>query len=84
MPPSSPKRLLSPFELTRYLDYCSEMLSLAAKVAASQLGVPLLRLEPADQPAGRPRTLQSTGRGTGAAAGSSPSESRFIQVKGLR
>lgn len=31
---SSPKRTLSPFELVRYLDYCSEMLSLAAKVAA--------------------------------------------------
>jgi len=31
---SSPARTLSPFELTRYLDYCSEMLSLAAKVAA--------------------------------------------------
>jgi hypothetical protein len=32
--PSSPKRDLTPFELTRYLNYCSEMLSLAAKVAA--------------------------------------------------
>jgi hypothetical protein len=32
--PSSPKRTLTPFQLTRYLDYCSEMLSLAAKVAA--------------------------------------------------
>jgi hypothetical protein len=32
--PSSPKRAMTPFELTRYLDYCSEMLSLAAKVAA--------------------------------------------------
>ena len=32
--PASPKRTLTPFELTRYLDYCSEMLSLAAKVAA--------------------------------------------------
>jgi hypothetical protein len=31
---SSPQRRLTPFELTRYLDYCSEMLSLAAKVAA--------------------------------------------------
>lgn len=31
---SSPKRTLTPFELTRYLDYCSEMLSLTAKVAA--------------------------------------------------
>lgn len=31
--PSSPKRDLTPFELTRYLDYCTEMLSLAAKVA---------------------------------------------------
>lgn len=30
----SPKRTLSPFELVRYLDYCSEMLSLAAKVSA--------------------------------------------------
>ena len=30
---SSPKRALSPYELARYLDYCSEMLSLAAKVS---------------------------------------------------
>ncbi len=32
--PSSPERPLTAFELTRYLDYCSEMLSLAAKIAA--------------------------------------------------
>lgn len=32
--PSSPKRSLTPQELVRYLDYCSEMLSLTAKVAA--------------------------------------------------
>jgi hypothetical protein len=31
--PSSPKRALSRFEVARYLDYCSEMLSLTAKVA---------------------------------------------------
>ena len=31
---SSPARTLSRFELTRYLDYCSEMLSLMGKVAA--------------------------------------------------
>jgi hypothetical protein len=31
---SSPERSLTPYELTRYLDYCSEMLSLAAKIAA--------------------------------------------------
>jgi hypothetical protein len=31
---SSPSRVLTPFELSRYLDYCSEMLSLAAKIAA--------------------------------------------------
>lgn len=31
---SSPKRTMSRFELARYLDYCSEMLSLAAKLAA--------------------------------------------------
>ncbi|MBW8012574.1 MAG: hypothetical protein FVQ83_15270 [Chloroflexi bacterium] len=30
----SPKRELTPYELTRYLDYCSEMLSLIGKVAA--------------------------------------------------
>ncbi len=30
----APQRVLSPFELTRYLDYCSEMLSLTGKVAA--------------------------------------------------
>jgi hypothetical protein len=32
--PSSPARGMTPFELTRYLDYCSEMHSLCAKVAA--------------------------------------------------
>jgi hypothetical protein len=31
--PSSPQRALSRFEVTRYLDYCSEMLSLTSKVA---------------------------------------------------
>lgn len=31
---SSPQRPMTPFELARYLDYCSEMLSLAAKIAA--------------------------------------------------
>ena len=31
--PNSPKRNLTPFELGRYLDYCSEMLALIAKVA---------------------------------------------------
>jgi hypothetical protein len=31
---SSPKQNLSPFELGRYLDYCSEMLSLIGKLAA--------------------------------------------------
>jgi hypothetical protein len=32
--PSSPQRLSSPAALARYLDYCSEMLSLSSKVAA--------------------------------------------------
>ena len=32
--PSSPRHELSPFELGRYLDYCSEMLSLISKIAA--------------------------------------------------
>lgn len=32
--PSSPRRPLSPFELTRYLDYCTEMLALLSKLAA--------------------------------------------------
>lgn len=31
---SSPKRTLTPFELGRYLDYCSEMLALVGKIAA--------------------------------------------------
>ncbi len=31
---SSPKETLTSYELTRYLDYCSEMLSLTSKVAA--------------------------------------------------
>ena len=30
----SPERNMTPFELSRYLDYCSEMLSLVAKIAA--------------------------------------------------
>jgi hypothetical protein len=32
--PSSPKRDLTPFQMGRYLDYCTEMLSLVGKVAA--------------------------------------------------
>ena len=32
--PSSPRREMTPFELSRYLDYCSEMLSLIGKIAA--------------------------------------------------
>ncbi|MGD9670991.1 MAG: hypothetical protein AB7U75_18420 [Hyphomicrobiaceae bacterium] len=32
--PHSPPRAMTPFELSRYLDYCSELLSLSAKVAA--------------------------------------------------
>jgi hypothetical protein len=32
--PSSPKQDLSAFELMRYLDYCSEMLSIVGKIAA--------------------------------------------------
>jgi hypothetical protein len=31
---TSPKRIMNRFELTRYLDYCSEMLSLTGKLAA--------------------------------------------------
>jgi hypothetical protein len=31
---SSPKRTMTPFELGRYLDYCSEILSLISKIAA--------------------------------------------------
>ena len=31
---SSPQRTMTPFELARYLDYCSEMLALISKVAA--------------------------------------------------
>jgi hypothetical protein len=34
MTPSSPREELSAYELMRYLDYCSEMLSLTGKVAA--------------------------------------------------
>ena len=32
--PSSPKRSMTRFELSRYLDYCSEMSSLIGKIAA--------------------------------------------------
>jgi hypothetical protein len=32
--PSSPRRTMSPFELERYLDYCTEMLALTGKIAA--------------------------------------------------
>jgi hypothetical protein len=31
---SSPKRTLTTFELSRYLDYCSEILSLTSKIGA--------------------------------------------------
>ncbi len=31
---SSPERKMTPFELTRYLDYCSEMLAIISKIAA--------------------------------------------------
>ncbi len=31
---SSPKRVMTPFQLNRYFDYCSEMLSLISKIAA--------------------------------------------------
>ena len=31
---SSPQRTLSPFELGRYLDYCSELLAILSKIAA--------------------------------------------------
>jgi hypothetical protein len=34
---SSPQRALSRFELARYLDYCSEMLSIVSKIAALHL-----------------------------------------------
>jgi hypothetical protein len=36
--PSSPERRMSEFELSRYLDYCAEMLSLIAKLAALYAG----------------------------------------------
>lgn len=32
--PSSPRRVMSPFELSRYLDYCIEMLAVTGKIAA--------------------------------------------------
>ena len=32
--PSSPERIMSPFELTRYLDYSTELLAIVSKVAA--------------------------------------------------
>jgi hypothetical protein len=32
--PSSPRRSLTPFQLVRYLDYCSELLSIVGKLAA--------------------------------------------------
>jgi hypothetical protein len=32
--PSSPERQLTRFELARYLDYCTELLSLSSKLAA--------------------------------------------------
>jgi hypothetical protein len=35
---SSPERRMSQFELSRYLDYCSEMLALIAKLAALYAG----------------------------------------------
>jgi hypothetical protein len=35
--PSSPARMLSHFEMSRYLDYCTELLSLSSKIAAVHL-----------------------------------------------
>jgi hypothetical protein len=35
--PSSPARMLTHFEMSRYLDYCTELLSLSSKVAAVHL-----------------------------------------------
>jgi hypothetical protein len=35
---SSPERRMSPFQLSRYLDYCAEMLALIAKLAALYAG----------------------------------------------
>lgn len=32
--PSSPKRVMTPFQLNRYLDYCIEMLAVTGKIAA--------------------------------------------------
>lgn len=32
--PSSPERKMTPFELVRYLDYCTEMLAIISKIAA--------------------------------------------------
>ncbi len=32
--PSSPKRSLNPYELSRYLDYCNEILALLGKISA--------------------------------------------------
>ena len=36
--PSSPERRMSEFELSRYLEYCAEMLALIAKLAAIYAG----------------------------------------------
>ncbi len=36
--PSSPERRMSHFELTRYLDYCSELLSMISKLSALLVG----------------------------------------------
>lgn len=35
--PSSPARMLTHFEMSRYLDYCTELLSLSSKIAAVHL-----------------------------------------------
>jgi hypothetical protein len=35
--PSSPEHKLSHFEMSRYLDYCTELLSLSSKIAAVHL-----------------------------------------------
>jgi hypothetical protein len=41
--PSSPKRSFTRFELARYLDYCSELLSLTSKLAALHVQISTTR-----------------------------------------
>src|SRR5207249_1586436 len=54
---SSPRRTMTPFELSRYLDYCTELLSLLGKPLALPFRLRILLVQ-AGRDAGRPTMLR--------------------------